>query len=270
MMKRFCLYALTAFVIFGCKKKDEPLSPDPANTNLQQGLPDKYKSINGYMIAIHQKDYIYSTNMRPIECYAAFNDPATNLIASYDHLDAGFTIFSFLPQAGNISVGPIWFGPDLIYPTTQNKRAFYHASISKTDSDPVNASWSTEGNGSFKPFSQNVARGFPQLGEALTAASISISVGQGYSLNPAKIGISNYDSLLVRINGNTILGQSCIKRVGPGAPAVFTAADLSIFGPGTYAKILIGAFNYSHRMVEGKLYVFETASHVLRQAEFTP
>jgi hypothetical protein len=265
MMKRFWLCAYVAIVVFGCKKKDETFSRQPFNTGLQQGLPDKYRSINGYMIAIRQKDYIYSTDMRPVECYAAFNDPATNLIASYDHLAAGSTIFNF-SQGGNVSVGSIWFGPELIHPNTQNKRAFYHASIGKTDSDAVDASWSTEGNDSFIPFTQNVARGFPQLGAVLTAGSISISVGQGYTLDPSAAGISNYDSLIVRIHS----GWNVTKRIGRGTSVVFTSSDLSMFSTGGYGTMLIAAFNYSHKTIEYKLHVFELASSSIYNVQFTP
>jgi hypothetical protein len=267
-MRNLCISACLVLLVYSCKKKDDKAETpsEPVNTELQPGLPEKSKSLSGYLFAIRQKTNTYINSTLTLKLYAAFNDPAANLIASYDHLNTN-RVFSVSGQAGNIIVGPVQFGSTGMQPSNLGTIAFYNTTTMKTDSDPVETFWATNGNKTFKPFIQDVSRGFPQLGNTMNAALISISLGQGYTLDPLAAGISNYDSLMVRINGNSFASKT--KRVGRGTAVVFTTNDLAGFYSGQNTNMLIAAFNYSHKTIEDKLHVFELASSSLRSIQFT-
>jgi hypothetical protein len=266
-MRNLCIGACLALLVVSCKKKDDKVAtpPEPVNTELQPGLPEKSRSVNGYLFAIRQKNNTYSYNTLTVKLYAAFNDPATNVIASYDHVSTDQAFFSG-GQAGNIIVGTVQFGSTGMQPSNFGNRAFYSTSTIKNDSDPVETFWAINGNKSFRPFIQDITRGFPQPGNTMNVSPILISLGQGYTFDPSAAGISNYDSLIVKINSSS----NVTKRVGRGTAVAFTSNDLSRFYAGGYATMLIAAFNYSHKTIEDKLYVFEMASSSLRSVNFTP
>src|SRR4051812_10901824 len=97
----------SALVLFSCtKKKDKvPEEPAPVNTALKNGLPDNMRALNGYFYASssdYGSGFYYTINL-----FAAFNDPAGDLINMYNHSNNNF--FFNTDLLGNVRVGNITF-----------------------------------------------------------------------------------------------------------------------------------------------------------------
>lgn len=268
-MKNIFYFFLVTLIVSttACKKKTKTeIVDDPiVNTEMQNGLPEDYKTMNGYLYAGYSlqlfNTYYYGY------FYSGFNDPGKNLLSGYNHSQDNFS-FNNVSKAGNIDVGVVEFNAS----TTLSKNVFSNAVTYQSNNNSATtiiptASWKIEGNGAFKEFDISVSRGFPYIAPSFTPSAISKSAGYNFTISPT---VSNYDSLVVAIGD----GNSSIPKIRKGVTAgtnmvTFTTTDLSALYISSYGAVHVFAYNYSHKTVNSKRYLFELSHKVSKSVAIT-
>lgn len=248
------LILFAGITVCGCKKKkpETPAEPEPVNSGMISGLPANYKSLNGYFYAGYNKPY--AGNYTYHAFYAAFSDPTRNLLGNFNHFD-DYAV-GHPSKTGNIDVGEVFFNSSTANKNNSSSSITYFTYTSTQSFPNFNAQWQIEGNGSFKPLNEQVPGGFPEVNINPTVSSISLSAG--YSFTVAG-NISNYDSLLVEIYRDN--SARVRKIVSPEQQVVsFSPADLSVFNTSSTAYVFFYAYNYSHKTINNKLFVFELSN----------
>jgi hypothetical protein len=251
-----------------CKKKKTPeVVEDPiVNTEMQNGLPEDHKSMNGYLYAGYSLQ-LFNTSYFGFY-YSSFNDPAKNLLNGYNHTQDNFS-FNNVAKQGNIDVGAVEFNSF----TTLNKNVFSSTVTYQGNNSmgaitiPTSASWKIEGNGAFKEFDVTVSRGFPYIAQTFTPAPISKGAGYNFTISPS---IANYDSLVVLIGDGNSSQPKVRKGVVAGANVIsFSPAELSTLYISSYGALYVYAYNYSHQTINSKRYLFELSHKVAKTVAIT-
>jgi hypothetical protein len=242
------------------KRKIAPKpAPVPVNKPLANGLPDNYKRINGYFYACYMVD---SAGIGPsgtsLVAYAAFNDPPAHLMPNINHHSNYNELLGSYLDTGNVAVGGVLFNTVKL-----NRNSFqpisYIQQVSNYGDVPPEATWSTEGNGSFTSVDLKISRGFPAL--HVPSGSLTISSQQAYTLNTAGY-FSNYDSVSVVLH-HSYLQAKVLKTSSSKDPVfVFSTPELARFQGYQYTELTFQAFNYSNCTVNDKIYTFELGRKV--------
>lgn len=251
MLNNTLLVCFTA-LLFNCRKPAIiPMQLLPENTELKRGLPQNPKSINGYLF-MKELHPLNSSNYNYF--YGAFSDPKKNLLNGYNHYN-GMVNTTTIEFSGNVNVGDLTFNSNtLISKTTLASILFYKNILAIPNSPPVTkATWSHEGNGSFKPIEITIENGYPLISTSYFPDTIARTTG--FVFNPENV-INNYDSIAIQIyNG----GFSQLKTAGNSAILSFSPGELSDLFPAD-GYIYISGFNYFHCVINNKTYVFELSS----------
>jgi len=266
-LKTIFIIAIFSFLFISACKKEEitTVEKEPLITGeMINGLPGDQKKISGYLHAsISKGSYYY------LYLYAAFSEPASSLLTSYNHYSNNYWSISSKAAFGNIDVGEVSFNNNYILNSAPSKPTFlyhYNSPIMLPYPAPI---WSTEGNKSFGAINLTIERGFPLMN--LNPDSVALISMSGFTLDPKNI-ISNYDSLIVLIDDN--LGSTPALRKNIGAintPIVFSAEDFKNFWQGTTSgSIMIYAFNYSNKIVDNRMYVFELSNKFSQNIILSP
>src|SRR5687767_1931623 len=116
---------------FSCQKKDPPKAKaEPVNTPVQNGLPEEKRAVHAYLYASFKKDFSYTR----LDAYAAFADPARDLMSQYDKVD-DFEFFSNKPRA-NVSVGTVRMNGLVLQPQSSFNALVYKLNNSNTSAEP--------------------------------------------------------------------------------------------------------------------------------------
>ncbi|MES2679260.1 MAG: hypothetical protein V4635_05215 [Bacteroidota bacterium] len=266
-MKFSIIIALCAgLVFFSCKKSETkpPAEPELVTTELRNGFPDNANLINGYFFASVKK---YHSNPGNVDTrtYCVLNDPAKNLLGTYEHFNDNIL---FNGGAGNVAVGNVSFN-DVSLKTSNFGNAMSYSQAGNYASTPGSAVWKTDGNGSFKALNLTISRGFPVLVNTYTNTfqSYTVSISNGYQVELGN-NVSNYDSLVVAL---TFSGKMVKKRLTAGAASVFfSSSELSIFTNYYSGLLTIYAYNYSTKMVENINYLFELSNKLQVNTQVVP
>jgi hypothetical protein len=256
---------LCAIFCASCEKRRlVPAEDHPGNNSpLENGLPQNFKRINGYFFSCFIVD---SGGFGPagnnLQMYAAFNDPAANLIPNINrHGVSGDITSNNYQDTGNVSVGNVSFNG-----TSLNSHLFQPAYYSLTQSKIPEfygqSKWTTEGNGSFTGIDVEIKRGYPGL--TLTPGSNTISGRQSYTVNTAGY-FSNCDSVSVLISHNYLNAKVLKTSSRTDTVFVFTVNELAPFKGYTYTTISFEGFNYSRCVANGKIYIFELGRKMRKQ-----
>lgn len=255
-------------LFFSCKKKSDGKStvdPPKVNKPLASGYPDDNRAINGYFYASLKA---FSNSYFALNCYVIVNDPAGDLINTYDHF-SDFNIFGSSAAQGNISLGSIYFGSTQLLAQNGGNRITYRLNGSQSfTNSAVPVSWKTDGNGTFSAVNTTVPRGFPGVVNSPSSSSTyTLSKSNGLVLDVADIA-SNFDSLIVAIS----VSSSTVKRkVTAGASTiVFSSNELSGFSANYTGYMYVYAYNYSNMTVEDKVYLFELSTKLQKNVVIYP
>lgn len=254
---RFTLITLAvSAILVSCDKKDppKPKAPEPVNTDMTPGMGNNSRNIHGYFYASYRQSP--SPNEGYLTGFAVFGDPARHLMGLYDHYNDNERFSSSSTSRGNISVGMTSFaGRNL----SENNNPGFNLSYRLHSFQTIygfdySCNWHTEGNGSFKPVDLSVDRGFPRIARTTDTPTMYINKSADFILDLKGL-VSNYDSVYVRIPSfNGFLE----KRISATSSIiVFSQASLAQIFNGTTMTIM--AYNYSHKIINSKEYIFELA-----------
>ena len=260
----FIILSITSVVLlFSCHKKEkEPAQLELVNTEMTDGLPQNYKSINGYLYSgVQTYQYSSSSTYYYSFSYAAFCDPSKNLISSYNHYTNNKN-FSNVPL-GNIDVGNVTLnGVNVFKNLQQNFEVSYQNNSSNINFLNYNASWKTDGNRTFKPIEVSINKGHPVILTSGLNIPTSIPKNSNFSINIGT-NISNYDSLIVILEDGNWNGK--IRKVVPknALSLTFTTQEMSILYTSNNGKITFYAYNYSNMTVDSKVTLFELSNQYI-------
>lgn len=256
-----------AFALAGCKKTSTSTTDPattPVTTDLADGLPKDVQSINGYFYANYTASNFGSTS---INGYCVLHDEPTDLMPNFSHY-TDQQIFSGTSNLGNIQVGNISFNNITLFESNNGVNSVFYTfnnsgGSSGSNSGPSTAIWKTDGNGSFKALNLNIPRGFPRInassGTPGTLVTFTMSATNASSTLDLSSVVSNYDSLVVML-GSQFSSYSIKKFLkSPANSVTFTKAEILSNGSSA-SQIQIMAYNYSNKMVQNRLYVFELSS----------
>ena len=255
---------LFAFIFLISCKKDKTLTvvdPPPVTTEIANGLPANPKKINGYLYAscvssiYSGSGNTYSSQYR----FAAFGDPARNLISGYNHYSNITSFNTPTTDMANVSVGDLNFNGVLI----NSGGSTSYQSSTYTNSPDYTAHWVSEGNLSFKPLDLLVSRGFPVISILFGATSYALNLNNDFKFDLNNVAISNYDSVAIGVSDYTTNGYKIKKMVsGLSNSVTFTQSELRVLSSTNNGNIIFYAFNYSTKIIEDKVYVFELLTRV--------
>jgi hypothetical protein len=244
-MKNYRLFLLLPFLpaMLACKKPKSIIPDQTAviNTSLANGMPADIQKINGYLYA----DINYSNFNNS---YSAFSDPAKSLVSTYNHRNNNVQFSQ--PVLGNIDVGQVSFGGLNLSRQNTGTSVMYEMSNSVGFQNNV---WTSDGNGTFKPLSINMARGFPVL-NSNTYTFNTISKSSGFTVDIGN-SVSNYDSVIVNLTDN--YGGLVSKRYTNAGIITFSSNDLVVLNSNSYGSFYVYAYNYANQTINSKVYVFE-------------
>ena len=255
-----------AVTLISCNKLKVPEpGPEPPkkNTPLTSGLPGNFRETNAYVFAgVDIYQYSGAPESFAANCYAAFSDPARNLISGFNHyIYQNVSNPGQVPVQGNIFVGNVTLNSMMLEASSFSPTVVYRLNNSNTINFDYSARWKWPGNNTFQETDLLVERGFPRITTAATPTTLSRS--KDFQIDVPST-FSNYDSIVVFIGGGSSLYYTVKKSVAfPAQNLTFTSSELST-SLSNYSSCYIHfyAFNYSHRSVEGIEYVYELSSHV--------
>ena len=240
-----------------CQKRH--LTPDtepPAqNTSVEDGLPQDYKHVNGYFYSCFTVDSGgFNAEGNSLISYAAFNDPAANLMTNINHHRDAVSITSetYL-DTGNVSVGDVRFNSTVLTPRLFQP-AYYSLYQLPLPEFYGKSRWTTDGNGTFTGIDNTVKRGFPEL--SLPPGSITISGQQAYTVTTAG-RFRNCDSVSIFIEHDYLNAKILKTSSRADTVFVFTVNELAPFKGYMYTTITFEGFNYSNSVVNNNIYIFE-------------
>jgi hypothetical protein len=162
---------------------------------------------------------------------------------------------------GNVSVGNVnMCGYNLNKSNTSSNSLQYTYNNSFSNDFSYSSAIYTDGNGSFKPINFSIPRGFPKVAAPTGTLTVSKSAGLTLDISPY---ISNYDSVIVRFGttGSTSTFGNPRKGISNNTSTVsFSSQELSSLYTGTYQYLSFMAYNYSNKMIDDKMYVFELSN----------
>jgi len=256
-----------ALVISGCKKEEiATAEKEPRITGeMLSGLPGDQDTISGYLYADHSKtgsnDHLY--------LYAAFRDPSDKLLTSYNHYYNN--TYGLINKAafGNVNVGSVIFDNNRTLGASTTKPSFQYYYNAQFIFAGLTAGWTTESNKTFGPINVIVERGLPLM--SLDSGAIDEVSMNGFTL-AVNGRVSNYDSIVVLIDDNVGFTSPLRKGRGAGnAPIIFSENDFKGFWKGnTSGSISVFAFNYSHKVIDNRLYVFELSKKITQNTILSP
>lgn len=260
-MKKLAFIPVFALLVLACdKKKTSTSTPSAVTTELADGLPDNFRAINGYFCGDARTNYSGSYTTASLTFYAAFADPARNLMANFNPITDQILFNNNNGNAGNVSVGSVFISGMQVPSSSFFTNEFHYFNNNSGTQQNFNYSpqISMQGNGTFKPMNLSVKRGYPKISLA-SSTSYSLSLSQNFVVDVGPIA-SNYDSLTVSL-GYSGANGNLRKTIASGntTTITFTSAELSNAGlyPGNNYTINFMGFNYSNITVEDKVYVFE-------------
>lgn len=252
---------LGSLFLFSCNKKKETIDePENINTSLVDGLPENKKLINGYLYSSLQTyQYSSSSSYYYMNSYAIFSDPAKNLISTFNHY---YNNKMFVQSInGNIDVGNVYINGITLPKSLQSNFEVYYTQGFNSSSNffNYNATWSTEGNKSFKPINLSIGKGYPLISTNLISIGNSISKSSNYTINFGN-NISNYDSLIVILEDGNFNGK--IRKTLPqnATSVTFTPQDMNVLSSSNYGKVGIYAYNYSYIILDSKVNILELSN----------
>jgi hypothetical protein len=257
--KQFPFLALLLSLL-SCEKKplQEPEIPLPVTTELKAGLPPSPQFINGYLYSsfrLIRYGWNYNTNFTAA---AYFGDPSRNLMINFDHLFDQQEFLSNNKNTPNVTVGRVSVnGLGMGGTSTTSYWTSTQLDTAFLDTEPT---WNIEGNKTFVPAVIKL-RHPPKL--LNTSFNFSLQISAGYTLDISSL-ISNYDSAGVLIHMNSAF-PAIYKSCPPGVQTiVFSSKELGNLKNRSSCNIVLVGFNYSHQMIEDKLYVFESSAKLER------
>jgi hypothetical protein len=261
------LLIIAASLAWSCKKKDPtpatpPASPGtpPVTTNLESGLPANSTSIDAYLYAGYLTDVSYASDYN-LSMFSAFAGSSRNLFTNYDHRNDKQLIPGNADLRGNSDVGNVTFSGNAISKSASPTNSAYYTS-SVLSSTTSLTKWKVDGGNGFVATEVDITRGYP-LVMAPPATGISVNAGFAFKVSDF---ISNYDSVNVRLTAynKAPYGFHVEKTVASSADSIrFTKAELTPAYPSyQYLYLTIKAYNYSHKTISDKKYVFELSNKV--------
>lgn len=262
LLKINSLSIIALLFLFSCAKKEKPYEqPAVINTELSDGFPENIKAVNGYLYSGVQT-YQYSTSSTNLYtfAYAAFSDPARNLLVPYNHY-SNTKNFSNNVGSGNIDVGNVSLNATTVNKNTQsNFEVYYGQNFSNNVSFfNLNANWLSEGNKTFKPLNVTINKGHPTIAVNSIGIGNSISKSTDFTVNIGT-NVTNYDSLIVILEDGNF--NSKIRKIVPknSLSVTFTPQEMSFLNNTSYGKFGIYAYNYSNMTINSKVLVFELSN----------
>ena len=151
---------------------------------------EKYYSQRVYLT--FSLSYFYSFK------YAAFSDPARNLLVPYNHYSNNKNFSNNNVGIGNIDVGIISLNGTTVNKNIQsNFEVYYGQNFNNNVSFlNLNANWLSEGNKTFKPLNIIINKGHPIIAVNSFSISTTISKNTNFTVNIGN-NVTNYDSLIV-------------------------------------------------------------------------
>ncbi len=264
-LNKFFLLTTVAIFGFSCQKKALEEKAAPINKPLTDGLPDEFRSINGYINSMYTFPYGGGGfNTISYQSYAGFCDPKKNLLSTFDRAGGNILFSSF--EGPNISLGRVFISEDSNFGSSSGANTYRYTNFkSNLSSISTQSTYiSTEGNTSFKPISINLERNFPT--KLATVPIYTISKSLGFQID-ANTFASNYDSVIVRV----VSTQQITKRAtGTNPVMIFSPKDLEKLSINSSSNILVTAVNFSHMIVDDKVYVFELCTRQTSTYFITP
>ena len=250
-----------SLLLFSCNKKEKAIEePAPINKALSDGFPENIKVINSYLYSCVQTYQYSSTIYYYSFSYAAFTDPAKNLLSTYNHYSNNKN-FSSNGGGGNIDVGNVTLNGSFVSKNFPSNIEVYYRQNSNNNVNflNLNAYWTSEGNKTFKSIDVIINKGHPTIAVNNLAISNSISKNTDYTINIGN-NITNYDSLIVILEDGSWNGR--IRKTVPKntTSLTFTTQEMSILNNTSNGKFNIYAYNYSNMTVDNKINVFELSN----------
>lgn len=265
MKKTLFILCISGLLLTACQKPKPKPAPEPeetpVTTDLQEGIPTSLV-VNGYLYA-NANSPAGSGNVS-VRCHAVFSDPTRSLPGGFDHYNNVER-----QRLGNISVGDVVFNGEFLNEFNNETDLSYNL-FTNSFTFSYEASWNSQGNGTFKPLQQELPRGFPRINSS--AIPLSLKRSENLVFNASAL-CTSYDSLVVMLTG---LGGSSSPRLRKAifkseAQLVFTSAELSSFLSSNQlsTQCQVFGFNYAHRMIENKSYLFELSDKIFRTISVT-
>ena len=259
---KFCISLSSLILLLLCSacKKDENTEapPAPVTNSLSNGLPADMAKIHAYLTAsARTSSFSSGSPYYNFVLYAAFGDPARNLMSMYNHYSEQI-IFNSNTGRPNISVGTVKCNNISIPAQEFGNEVRYEYNPGQVFSPvPNSITWKSDGNGSFLPLNEPISRGLPLIQPP--AQSYTIDPDHEMVFDLAGL-CTNYDSLAVTVFMPSSSFQNVTKSVGSGITQIsFSSAELYFLNNSwtQSTQIRISAFNYSTRTINGKVYLFE-------------
>jgi hypothetical protein len=250
---RFIQAALLLLLV-ACKKPTATIVPQSSGISAapEKGLPANYKSVNGFFYA----NYHYNRDSWFTNQVAVFSDPARNLAANLDHTYEYYYVYP--ATSGNVDVGKLTFNEYMVGRQSNNNAVWFSGNNESTN---LEATWTIEGNGSFKAFTITVPRGYPEIKVTQIDSNIVIKKSEGFVMD-LKNKIVNFDSVVVVLRyGSTEIRKA---QKSDATPVVFSVSELKRFGSTMWATLTICVFNYSSQVYQSKNYLFELSRKLTR------
>lgn len=266
LLKINSLSIITLLFLFSCAKKEKPYEqPVVINTELSDGFPENIKAINGYLYSgVQTYQYSSSSMYFYTFAYAAFSDPARNLLVPYNHYSNNKNFSNNNVGIGNIDVGIISLNGNTVNKNIQsNFEVYYGQNFNNNVSFlNLNANWLSEGNKTFKPLNIIINKGHPIIAVNSFSISTTISKNTNFTVNIGN-NVTNYDSLIVILEDGNF--NSRIRKVLPknALSVTFTTQEMSLLSNTSNGKLGIYAFNYSNKTVDSKVNLFELSNQYI-------
>jgi hypothetical protein len=251
----------------GCKKEPvpEPEKHTPLTTDLAAGMPPDPKRINGYLYMCQKVFRNGSSYYSQLIMTAGFGDPSRNLMAGYNYVTDQPVIVTDPEHRRNVSVGRVTCNSAVM----GNANNINYTYIQQLDTllFRENADWGIEGNGSFVPFKLRLPRATPEV--ISSSHDFSLQISAGYTLDVSDLLI-NFDSAGVLFSYPNSFPPVYKSIVNPGTVVTFSPGELSYLINRTFCNVTVMGFNYCHKTIEDKIYVFESAAKLERFMTIKP
>jgi hypothetical protein len=255
---------VTLFVVFlaaGCHKTrvTTPESVEKPTTELQNGFPEDLAELNGYLSLSeeHQSKSVGGL-FKTVTAFAVFREPAKPLTESFDRLNQ--TSSAVESNINGINMGVVTSGS--LHLAWNHIGASYGGATVVPDSIPLQPKWYVQGNRTFPGFSSVIPRGYPSLVDNILLEDTANTI-LGYQINVHRFA-SNFDSVIISLR--SLSNNSTFTfRGGSGVHSfMLTSQQVNQLWPFNTSPVdcRVHLFNYSHRMMNGKVYLYENATRL--------
>jgi hypothetical protein len=257
---------ITLSFIAGCKKEhlDPPPAQDTSTTELRSGLPDKASLLYGYFFAGYNYNRLSGDTGETITCFAEFCDPSKNLLNDVDRKnDLQVGLYNY---HGNVDMGVLHYnGTSLDFSS-----GYYALNEGPPSLIDQQMKWEVQGTAMIPGFTQNLKNEFPVYKD--TIRELQLRSSESFTVNLSDY-FDRWDSVVAKIISftNYYNAYYVVKAGGnKDSVIVFSSKQLDFLPASPGGRLLVRAFRYFHRTIQGRPCVFELSTGVLLTLKISP